>query len=51
MRVDSKQNRASNSQLGKNNKSKRAKKNCFTNRKCSCKTKEITSKCKNTQGA
>lgn len=51
MRVDSKQNRASNSQLGKNNKSKRAKKNCFTNRKFSCKTKEITSKCKNTQGA
>lgn len=44
MRLDSKQNGASNSQLSEKRKNNRAEKNCFTNTRLSCKTKEIISK-------
>lgn len=44
MRLDSKQNGASNSQLSEKRKTNRGEKNCFTNTKLSCKTKEVISK-------
>jgi len=44
MRLASKQNKASNSQLGKKHKTNWGEKNTFTNRKFSCTTEEITSK-------
>lgn len=51
MRLDSNQNRASNSQLGENRKSNRGEKKYFTNTKRGCKTKEIIGKFRDKCGA
>lgn len=44
MRLDSNQNRASNSQLGENRKTNKGGRKYFTNTKLGCKTKEIIRK-------